>query len=150
MVKCLAWLLQYKGPAMTIAWESFQKQFGFSDCGVFAIAAATALCNGLDPSACQWIQADMRSHLEKCFSVGKMVPFPSSKRRRKGTQNKRISTHKLYCICRQPDLPDASQGRMAMCHVCREWMHESCENMPNAVFTEKHYKFTCNTCDIVL
>ena len=48
---------------------------GVNDCGVFAIAAATALAFGSDPLQVQ--QSCMREHLLNCFESGTMSPFPT-------------------------------------------------------------------------
>ena len=50
-----------------------QKQEGAFDCGVFAIAMATALVFGSNPVGFE--QSGMREHLLKCFEDGLMVPF---------------------------------------------------------------------------
>ena len=48
---------------MTIYMKSFQKQSGGADCGVFALAAVTALAFNIDPSMLKLNQAVMRQHL---------------------------------------------------------------------------------------
>ena len=53
-----------------------QSQIGDSDCGLFAIAFAIALCNRDDPSHLTFDQVKMRPHLVECFATGKMTPFP--------------------------------------------------------------------------
>ena len=50
------------------------KQEGVNDCGIFAIAAATALAFGSAPVQLQ--QSGMRDHILKCFEDGTMIPFP--------------------------------------------------------------------------
>ena len=50
-----------------------QTQEGGDDCGLFAIATATALAFGTDPLPFQ--QSDMRAHLFKCFEGRHMTPF---------------------------------------------------------------------------
>jgi hypothetical protein len=39
-----------------------QEQAGLSDCGVLAIAVATSLSFGEDPTVVRWEQAKMRPH----------------------------------------------------------------------------------------
>ena len=51
-----------------------QKQEGGIDCGVFAIATATALAHGIRPSS--FNQSAMRRHLVNCFTEGLITPFP--------------------------------------------------------------------------
>ena len=53
-----------------------QKQKGNSDCGVYAIAVATALCYQEDPTVIHWNTESMRRHLLKCLEQSKMEPFP--------------------------------------------------------------------------
>ena len=44
-----------------------QKQHSSNDCGLFSIANATAIVNGIDPKKLKCIQSDMRTHLPWCF-----------------------------------------------------------------------------------
>lgn len=53
-----------------------QKQRGAKDCGLFAVAFATALAHGQNPSKVKFQQDLMRSHLVTCFQEEKLVPFP--------------------------------------------------------------------------
>ena len=43
------------------------KQKGTNDCGLYALANATLLCEGELPQSKDYIQEDMRSHLQECF-----------------------------------------------------------------------------------
>ena len=58
------------------------KQVGSSDCRLYAVAVATALAFGIDPTASIFNQDDMSSHLKKCFEKQKMDPFPVKKKSR--------------------------------------------------------------------
>ena len=53
-----------------------QKQANLCDCGLFAIANATALAFGTDPSAAKLDVGNMRAHLTKCFEENVMTLFP--------------------------------------------------------------------------
>ena len=53
-----------------------QQQKGGSDCELFAIANATALCHGTDPSCIVWKQSEMRKHLHYCITQGQLDLFP--------------------------------------------------------------------------
>ena len=80
-----------------------QQQAGGNDCGLFAIATATAICNGVDPATQQFSQGGMRQHLLQSFSKGMLLPFPSlsvPKRKPEVVFTERIH---VYCTCRQPD-----------------------------------------------
>ena len=50
------------------------KQAGTTDCGVFAIATATSLLHGMNPS--EYTQSLIRSHLIQCFETLDLTPFP--------------------------------------------------------------------------
>ena len=58
-----------------IVFAKFQKQLGTDDCGAFAIAAATAIAFGINPSSVHFQQEKMRSHLLACFEN---QPFPTA------------------------------------------------------------------------
>jgi hypothetical protein len=55
----------------------FQQQSGNNDCGLYAIACATSLAQGLDPSQCSYDQNKMRKHLIDCFEKRHLSAFPS-------------------------------------------------------------------------
>ena len=52
------------------------QQSGTKDCGLFSIATATALANGLNPSSIQFDQRKMRLHLIECFEKSHLEIFP--------------------------------------------------------------------------
>ena len=53
-----------------------QKQQGIVDCGLFAIAFATCLARGHDPSSYQFNQNEMHSHLFTCLQLQHLTEFP--------------------------------------------------------------------------
>ena len=53
-----------------------QKQKGTADCGLFAIANATAIAHGKNPSKLKFNQESMRVHLIDCFNHKHMSLFP--------------------------------------------------------------------------
>ena len=55
-----------------------QKQEGGKDCGLFAIAYATAIGHRVDPTSVKLNQAAIRSHLIKCFKEENLSLFPST------------------------------------------------------------------------
>ena len=52
-----------------------KKQNNGEDCGLFAIANATAISNGVDPCKIKLIEHLLRTHLMKCFDEGIMTLF---------------------------------------------------------------------------
>ena len=62
---------------ITLNFRSVQQQEGGSDCGLYSLAFATSLCDGKNPSAVNYIQHRLRTHLVKSFEQNNIVPFPS-------------------------------------------------------------------------
>ena len=61
-----------------------------NDCGLYAIANATALAFGRDPSKEQYIPSKLRKHLIQCLEDKEMKPFPTAK----GTSKRRKASEK--------------------------------------------------------
>lgn len=53
-----------------------KQEQGTNDCGLFSIANATALVNGIEPTKLRHIQGEMRMHLVQCFRQGMLTIFP--------------------------------------------------------------------------
>ena len=78
------------GQNFTLRTPSCQKQCDRSSCGVFAIAFATSLAAGQDPSAlvCE-TEAKMRDHLKHCLLKSEISQYPTtSTTRRQDTRLK--------------------------------------------------------------
>ena len=56
--------------------QSMLRQKGSADCGLFAIAVAVDLANGIDRSRSTYKQPMVRRHLDKCFEEQIMTIFP--------------------------------------------------------------------------
>ena len=86
-------------------------------------------------------QDKMREHFLKCLESGKMSPFPSQVvRRKRPAQIKK----RLHCDCR---LPDDGEEQMAFCEGCRQWFHQSCQQISDAVFNPGHKQgWFCSHC----
>ena len=73
-------MLLYTGSTVTFSNERVQKQTNSNDCGLFALAFATDLCHGLDPTVQSYDQDKMRKHYINCLDLHNMVPFPRTSR----------------------------------------------------------------------
>ena len=97
---------------------------GTYDCGLFAVAFATAEAHGRDPNACNFDQTAMRRHLYNCLSTGKLSPFPEIKPAYNHgcglTSSDDISVH---CYCRMPEIKGTP---MVECSSCLKWFHVTC------------------------
>ena len=60
---------------------NIQPQCNQHDCGLFALACATELVHGCDPTVCHWDVPKMIHHLLCCLEKGKIDRFPIKKRR---------------------------------------------------------------------
>ena len=68
---------------ITMHFLLLQKQTNMSDCGVFAIAFAMAICNRQRPELLCFDITKMRRHLYNCLEDGLMRHFPASHRQRR-------------------------------------------------------------------
>ena len=89
-------------PNLVIAFADVQMQAGGSDCGVFAMAFATAICFGQSPGKFHFDQQRMRDHLVACLEKQEFSMFPIRKERRQGRKVKSSETVALHCVCRMP------------------------------------------------
>ena len=75
LMRQVAVILQTPQAEFELRHIDVQRQVGGSDCGLFAVAFATALCAGKDPFTCSFKQAQMRSHLLTCFESRSICPL---------------------------------------------------------------------------
>ena len=136
----VAAILHSPADSITLRTIESQEQHNGSDCGVYAIATAVSLCNGIPPIHVVWDQTKMREHLFNCFENRLLIPFPGSK---SANENTVIATTevKLYCNCR---FPENRKKKMAQCGICYQWYHQGCEQIPEAVFKENLILFAIN------
>ena len=100
---------------ITVVWQQRQKRT--SDCGLFCVANAVALANGIDPSLVKWEQDKMRDHLDRCFLQKRMEMFPHETKQTPSTRSEYVVS--VYCICLK-HIPGAP---MVHCSVCKNWFH---------------------------
>ena len=72
----MACILATKEAETTLNFVDVPMQSGASDCGVYAIAFATALAQGKHPECYVFSQHKMRAHLRRCLTGGRMEMFP--------------------------------------------------------------------------
>ena len=95
----LASLVNTPEPRITLEFVDVQKQCGSSDCGVYAVAFATALSLGQDPGTLHFAESEMRRHLFNMLKEKKLKMFPVTKKKRsvRVTEGDPIL---IYCRCR--------------------------------------------------
>ena len=112
-----------------------------NDCGLYAIANATALAFGRDPSKEQYIPNKLREHLIQCLENKEMRPFPAAKgtsKRRKAI--KKIENLQLYCVCKMPD----THTNYFLCDQCSDEYHPDCLGLD--ILQHKDRSFICPAC----
>ena len=107
---------------MNVQRQGAEQAQGGSDCGIFAIAFATALVNGIQPAQLNFHQDAMRKHLYNCLEKGELTMFPLGKKTRRVKPITSVDFIELYCTCRMPQLP----GEMVECSDCKDWYHVGC------------------------
>ena len=108
-------LIQTEKPEISLEFMDVPIQAGTYDCGLFAVAFATALALGRRPEEFQFSQHEMRKHLYRCFERQKMEMFPfARKRRSKKSMVKSIQTVPVFCNCRMPEMGEC----MIECTMC--------------------------------
>ena len=122
----IADIIQVQEKSIVFQVMNVQRQRGGSDCDLFALAHATSLCNGSDPTEISYDQSKMRKHLVAAFDECRLREFPRSRDRVVRTAIIcKIST-KVYCPCRKPKrgLMVACDGKK--CPKKDEWYHPDC------------------------
>ncbi|KAL5477394.1 hypothetical protein EMCRGX_G024189 [Ephydatia muelleri] len=121
-LKCIiADMLQASKDSIVLEYIKMQEQSGASDCGLFAIATATAICNGQDLCMLEFDQFLMRKHLLQCFQNGAVLPFPSQSIAARKPKVLKEEVVEIYCHCRLPiqeerwcNAMDARSGSIAI------------------------------------
>ena len=141
--RIIADILQSPKSSISLILNDVQVQANQDDCGLFALANASALCNGIDPCTIVYTQSAMREHLCNCFHHGALTPFPN-KKKRQNLGPPQIETFDIYCFCRQSDYGET----MVECTACKQWFHKSCVHVPRACIRKKKKSWCCPNCKI--
>ena len=119
-----------------------QKQKGYNDCALFAIAFATTLCHSGDPTTKRYDQRAMRPHLVDCLESSRMTEFPPTDDTVELVHPVVGKNVPIYCTCQLP-INNAAYGK---CCGCGEWYHSDFANIPESAFhpTTKWLCFICS------
>ena len=143
LVDCVIVFIHSSAQVLTFRNLQMQKQTNSSDCGVFAIATATSLCHGEDPTTVVWDTSKMRNHLMKCLLSNKMELFPKRGRAKQVSSNivRSESKYELHCCCRRRHKRNQV---MKHCSICNIWYHKSCINITKEELSINEWK--CPNC----
>lgn len=137
----IATLLNTNAKEVDLQFVNVQMQYGGTDCGIFAIAFATALALGHAPESLHFKQDSMRQHLLECLQSRKMTMFPCDRTRRANKRMKNVQKMNVYCTCRLPEF-----GEMIKCSCCKEWFHlDLCVNVP-CTAKKRNVVWKCSLC----
>lgn len=145
VIACLSSLYVTEKDAIEYIVNSNQKQENCFDCGVFAIAFATSLVFGQNPSDLDYDSMQIRSHLIQCFKNDELSPFPSKARSVPFSPiNGKKLSYPVHCHCRRIDLRLCKKWEMIQCSGCKRWIHAMCDKAPPTFpFRKKWY---CKHC----
>lgn len=121
------------GSNVNLRCMNVKKQENGNDCGVLAIAYATSLLNGQDPTQLEY--TNCREHLLKCFKEGKISMFPAKPE----MKNPVIEEFTVDLVCQCRGMED---GAMIQCIICNKKYHHRCIN----VRATRSAKWRCLNC----
>ena len=132
----IASIVNTSQPKISIEFVDVQKQCGSSDCGVYAIAYATALSLAQDPGTLVCSQSEVRRHLFKMLKEKKLTVL-KKKWSVRVTEGYPIL---VYCSCRMLEV-----GDMIECSNCEEWFHvPSCSSPTQVALSDTTSLWFCN------
>ena len=99
VIKQASALIQSAEHSIFFVCNQYPHQKGTSDCELFTVATATALCFGFVPNHTEWNQGITQKLLLNCFEVGKMEPYPVGEAASKGVYITSTTKVKIYCSC---------------------------------------------------
>lgn len=139
----LAWLTYGSHRQLCVNFANVTRQIGSGDCGLYAIAYATALVSGLDPTQVHFDQKNMRGHLINCLKNRHFTQFPSKPRTLSGTTILSNQVIPLSCLCRMPRDKVIKDVLTIKCTSgCNELLHRSCLTLTRSGH------FTCPVCTL--
>lgn len=141
ILSCMSSLLGTSQQEMSYVVKNCQQQQNSFDCGVFAIAFATSLVFGQNPSDVIYNTHHLRKHLKNCLDIKKLSLFPTSASRVNRAQREIVKTIPVFCHCRRTEYGrNTEEWEMIECSGCLGWFHRMCENYPKNTAKKWHCK----------
>ncbi|ESN92777.1 hypothetical protein HELRODRAFT_164890 [Helobdella robusta] len=110
-------LLEQKNVIMHL--HKVQEQIGSNDCGALAIAFASSLACGLNPTCCSYKQENLRAELAKVFTSKLFHPF-----RRKVTHQKEVREEGRQFQIRGPEKAKADLAKECLTDKTKRLLEE--------------------------
>ena len=138
LLSTVADLMHVSDDSIVVKYIKMQYQVGSSDCGLFAIASACAVCKGRNPGEMKFKQELMRHHLLMSLdnAVLTLFPYKPLRKHQPNIKEKRIP---VYCVCRQP----YNGEKMIECSICKKWFHCSCMHVSDMNISELVWVCKC-------
>ncbi|XP_014673442.1 PREDICTED: uncharacterized protein LOC106813739 isoform X2 [Priapulus caudatus] len=123
-LNCLQ-LMRHRNGKLSMVIQPMRKQRNGNDCGLYAIAVATAVCHGLNPSTLSFKEEMLRADLASCFESLELTPFSvvPSPENSVASVAKHVSVLG-YCgcfkvLCVKDDMKSCSAlESINVCHAC--------------------------------
>ena len=144
---CISSLVKTKEKQMRYIVKSCQRQENGYDCGVFAIAFATSVAFGQDPSTIVYDTKLLRKHLVNCLKKGIIDLFPvTAAVRSSRCSREKIAVCNVYCHCRRTAHNNMSENFESLdCSRCKDKFHRMCDS-PLPTTKQARKKWLCKNC----
>jgi len=136
----LSWLIRPKTPHFNIQKPAVQIQRSSSNCGLFALAFATVLGDGVKPEECQFVERNMRQTLYRAFQ-NKKAPVFAYKKIQAKPERETIQVE-VHCLCRTSHYNEV----MVQCSNCNNWYHPNCVSVPHKALDTTAEEWNCEIC----
>lgn len=136
----LSWLIRPQAPSFVIRRPAVQKQHSGSSCGLFALAFASVLCEGVRPEECHFKDKNMRQRLYRALT-NKMAPVFHYQNTKPNPERPSINVE-VHCICRTSHHREV----MVQCSSCDTWYHPNCVSVPQKALDTTAEEWECESC----
>ncbi len=139
-LQTLSWMVRPQSEHFYVLQPAVQQQSNLSNCGVFSVAFAYALCKGHPPELCMFNEGRLRSQLYASLTKN-CISFSIKIRESEAQANVTKTAVPVYCVCRTAHYKEL----MVQCCSCQQWYHPTCVYIPKTVIgTDQVWQ--CVTC----
>jgi len=136
----IASLVKTEAKSLKVQFANVAMQTNGYDCGIYAIANATALAHGIDAATQVYIPKLMRKHLFDCLEKNLLTPFPVAQSKKRRNAVKKCIDVALFCICHMPD----TRSTYVFCDICGNEFHPLCVRLTSKI--NESTQFVCPNC----
>ena len=123
MVHVIARMVKCEDEELMVKLMPVQHQNKGNDCGLFTLAFATDIAEGVDPSERYYDEKALRNHLLQCFRNNEINQFPQEDMSVRSKHSKIVyKVYEVFCIFRdvffEEDVENEPENFMAECSKC--------------------------------